>query len=104
MLVKFESNVAGEMLMFADVARRLLQVTGEDQRRGVILAEQMPEIVSRLRQAVATDKPPCRRRRGRERQRRQPGQTCSAVHRIPRADGQEKAGSILWSAARDFGE
>ncbi len=32
MLVKFDSNVAGEMLMFADVARRLLTVAGKECR------------------------------------------------------------------------
>ncbi len=53
MLVRFESNVAGEMLMFADVARRLLLAAGKEcTARGVILAEQVPEIVARLRAAV----------------------------------------------------
>ncbi len=53
MLVKFDSNVAGEMLMFADVARRLLTVAGKEcTARGVITREQIPEIVVRLRQAA----------------------------------------------------
>ena len=50
MLVKFDSNVAGEMLMFADVARRLLTLAGKEcTARGVITREQIPEIVARLR-------------------------------------------------------
>lgn len=57
MLVKFESNVAGELMMFADVARRLLQIAGKEcTARGVILAEQIPGIVARLRAAMAAEK------------------------------------------------
>jgi len=57
MLVRFNSNVAGEMLMFSDVARRLLQCAGKAcGARGVILAAEVPEIVARLRAAVAGDK------------------------------------------------
>lgn len=57
MLVKFDSNVAGEIMMFADAARRLLQVAGKEcTARGVITAEQIPEVVARLRAAVAKEK------------------------------------------------
>jgi len=57
MLVRFNSNVAGEMLMFADVARRLLQCAGKAcSARGVIQAAEVPAIVARLRAAVASDK------------------------------------------------
>lgn len=106
MLVKFESNVAGEMLMFADVARRLLQVAGKEcSARGVILAEQVPEIVLRLRQAVAADQPAPAADDGEE--------SAGVVSLGRRAQpfiefleltAREKDGSIIWSAARDFGE
>lgn len=59
MLVKFNSSVAGELMMFADVACRLLQVAGKAcTARGVITAEQIPDIVTRLRQAVSAEAPP----------------------------------------------
>lgn len=58
MLVKFNSSVAGELMMFADVACRLLQVAGKScTARGVITAEQIPDIVTRLRQAVSAETP-----------------------------------------------
>ena len=57
MLVRFDSSVAGEIMMFADAARRLLQVAGKAcSARGVITAEQIPEVVARLRAAVAREK------------------------------------------------
>jgi hypothetical protein len=106
MLVKFESNVAGEMLMFADVARRLLQVAGKEcTARGVILAEQVPEIVSRLRQAVATDKPA--HAGGEEDENANVvslGRRAQPFIEFLELTAREKDGSILWSAARDFGE
>jgi hypothetical protein len=57
MLVKFDSSVSGEMLMLADVAKRLLQIIGKERTaRGVITTEQLPEALARLRLAVAEEK------------------------------------------------
>jgi hypothetical protein len=57
MLVKFNSSVSGEMIMLAEVAKRLLEVIGkEGTARGVITAEQLPEALKRLRNAVAEEK------------------------------------------------
>ncbi|MBK8525264.1 MAG: DUF1840 domain-containing protein [Betaproteobacteria bacterium] len=57
MLVKFTSNVAGELMMFADVAKRLLTVAGKEcSARGVITFEQIPDIVARLQQVVSAEK------------------------------------------------
>ncbi|MBL8396368.1 MAG: DUF1840 domain-containing protein [Candidatus Accumulibacter sp.] len=55
MLVKFISSTSGQIMMFAPVARQLLEAIGKDcSARGVITTEQLPEAISRLRIA-ATD-------------------------------------------------
>lgn len=57
MLVRFDSSVSGEMLMHAEVAKRLLEIIGKDRTaRGVITTEQLPEALTRLRNAVAEEK------------------------------------------------
>lgn len=54
MLVKFISSTSGQIMMFAPVARQLLEILGKDCRaRGVITTEQLPEALIRLRRAVA---------------------------------------------------
>lgn len=57
MLVKFNSSKAGNMVMFAETARRLFEVMGkEGTARGVFTLEQLPDAIDRLRQAVAEEK------------------------------------------------
>lgn len=57
MLVTFNSSVSGEMLMLAEVAKRLLGLIGKEcTARGVITAEQLPDALARLRHAVAAEK------------------------------------------------
>lgn len=52
MLVQFTSSTSGQIMMFAAIARRLLEVIGKDcSARGVITTEQLPEAITRLRQA-----------------------------------------------------
>ncbi|EXI74897.1 MAG TPA: DUF1840 domain-containing protein [Candidatus Accumulibacter phosphatis] len=54
MLVKFTSSTSGQIMMFAPVARQLLEVVGKDcSARGVITTEQLPEAITRLRRAAA---------------------------------------------------
>ncbi len=54
MLVQFTSSTSGQIMMFAAIARRLLEVIGKDcSARGVITTEQLPEAITRLRQAAA---------------------------------------------------
>ncbi|EXI69555.1 MAG: hypothetical protein AW08_00048 [Candidatus Accumulibacter adjunctus] len=57
MLVKFTSSTSGQIMMFAAVARQLLESIGKDcSARGVITTEQLPEAITRLRQAAAEHK------------------------------------------------
>jgi len=54
MLVTFTSSETGELLMFADVARTLLQALGkETTARGVFTQGEMAHAATALRQAVA---------------------------------------------------
>ena len=56
MMVKFHSMAAGEILMFGDVARRLMELMGkEPAERGVVTVDQLPEAVARLKAAIIED-------------------------------------------------
>lgn len=107
MLVKFNSNVAGELLMFADVARRLLEVAGKEcTARGVILREQIPEIVTRLRAASAADK--AQHPDDANADDEQAANTVSLGRRAQpfieflELTVKEPEGFVLWEAAKDF--
>ena len=57
MLVKLTSNTSGEMIMFAEHARRLFDIIGKEcTARGVFTKEQLPDAIARLRQAVQEDR------------------------------------------------
>jgi hypothetical protein len=56
-LVVFRSKAAGEIFMFAETARRILEILGRsDAARGVITAEQVPDALGRLVAAVEQEK------------------------------------------------
>ena len=57
MLVRLTSNTSGEMIMFAEHARRLFEIVGKEcTARGVFTTEQLPAAIARLRQAVQEDR------------------------------------------------
>ncbi|MGE5472192.1 MAG: DUF1840 domain-containing protein [Bacteroidota bacterium] len=59
MLVRFFSSTTGELLMFADVAKALLQVIGkETTARGAFTPAEMQPAADALRQAVQHAGPP----------------------------------------------
>ncbi|MGZ8253347.1 MAG: DUF1840 domain-containing protein [Burkholderiaceae bacterium] len=56
-LVVFRSKAAGEIFMFAETARRIFQILGRQEApRGVITAEQVPEALRKLVDAVDEEK------------------------------------------------
>ena len=56
-LVVFRSKAAAEIYMFAETARRLLQIIGKtEDERGVIRAEEVDEALTRLSAAVDREK------------------------------------------------
>ena len=56
-LVVFRSKAAAEIYMFAETARRLLQIVGKtESERGVIRAEEAGDALNRLTEAVEHEK------------------------------------------------
>lgn len=105
MLVKFNSNVAGELMMFADVARRLLQAAGKDcTARGVILADQVPAIVARLRQVAAADKVEHAADDDDDPNVVGLGRRAQPFIEFLELTAREKDGFVLWEAAHDFNQ
>lgn len=57
MIVIFKSSVCGDVIMFGDVAARLLKIMGKDaEAKGIITVEQLPDAIARLRAAAMADK------------------------------------------------
>lgn len=56
-LVVFRSKAAGEIFMFEETARRIFEILGRAEApRGVITAEQVPEALQKLVDAVEEEK------------------------------------------------
>lgn len=56
-LVVFRSKAAGEIFMFAESARRILNIIGKPEApRGVISAEQVPDALARLSAAIEEER------------------------------------------------
>lgn len=56
-LVTFSSKVAGDIVMFAENARRIFEIIGRpESSRGVITAAQVPDALQRLTAAVQQEK------------------------------------------------
>jgi len=117
MLVKLTSSTSGEVILFAEHARRLFEILGKDcTARGVFTLEQLPAAMARLRRAVADEK---------EAATRAPAELPARADREKAEDANEhdlavslgqrahpliqlmertqnEGGFILWEAARDF--
>lgn len=108
MLVRFDSNVAGRMLMFADAACGLLRVAGKEcTARGVIRAEEVPEIVIRLRRLVEAERTADSRREGDEATDPEAvslGLRARPFIRFLEQTARKAEGFVLWEAPADFGK
>jgi len=77
-LIVFRSKAAAEIYMFAETARRMLQIIGKpDSDRGVIRPEELDEALSRLTAAVEQEKSELRD----ERARREVDERTADAHR-----------------------
>ena len=57
MLVKLTSNTSGDIIMFAEHARRLFDIIGKEcTAEGVFTKEQLPEAIAKLQHAVKEEK------------------------------------------------
>ncbi|MCX8085648.1 MAG: DUF1840 domain-containing protein [Rhodocyclaceae bacterium] len=61
-LVTFKSQAAADVIYFADVAERLLELIGKvPAKQGIVTVEQLPEAIARLEAAIAADREAHRR-------------------------------------------
>lgn len=58
MLITFKSRADGDVIMFGDVAKSILDIVGKDSSdtRGIITVEQIPAAIEALKTAVVRDK------------------------------------------------
>lgn len=116
MLVRLTSSTSGEIILFAEQARRLFEIIGKEcTARGVFTLAQLPDAVARLRHAVAAEKdaarpvpeaPPADRDQADEAsddpdQAISLGQRAHPLIRLMERTHKD-GGFILWEAARDF--
>lgn len=57
MIVTFQSPASGDVIMFGDVARRMMETMGKEPTdKGIVTVEQLPDAIARLRAAIEADK------------------------------------------------
>ena len=58
MIITFKSRAAGDVIMFGNVAQRMLEIIGKDKDdpKGIVTVEQLPGAIAALRAAMAGDK------------------------------------------------
>lgn len=57
MLIVFKSKAAGDVMMFGDVAERMLALAGKPfERQGIFTVEQLPDAIARLKIAMQESK------------------------------------------------
>lgn len=106
MLVTFTSSETGELMMFADVARVLLQALGkETTARGAFTRDEMAPAASALRQAVArAEAPPVDdgEEAGKEPVVALGQRAWPFIDMLERSARGGPEASIVWKAAADF--
>ena len=113
MLVKFTSSTSGQIMMFAPVARQLLEIVGKEcSARGVITTEQLAEAIASLRRAIAagSERPPADAERpsdeGRQNDEKETPPVGLAQRAYPMIEllewTRKDDGFVLWEAATDF--
>jgi hypothetical protein len=56
-MIVFRSDAAADIMMFDDVAKRMMEIMGREfSTRGILTVEQLPDAIARLRAAVAEDR------------------------------------------------
>jgi hypothetical protein len=57
MIVTFQSPASGDVIMFGDVAQRMMKIMGKEAAdKGIVTVEQLPEAIARLKAAIEDDK------------------------------------------------
>jgi hypothetical protein len=56
-IVIFQSPASGDVIMFGDVAQRMMKLMGKEATdKGIITVEQLPDAIARLKAAIDEDK------------------------------------------------
>lgn len=56
-IVFFKSPAAGDVIMFGDVAHKMMQIIGKDVTdKGIVTSEQLPSAIAALKAAIVADK------------------------------------------------
>jgi hypothetical protein len=56
-MIVFRSDAAADIMMFDDVAKRMMEIVGREfSTRGIITVEQLPDAIAKLRGAIAADR------------------------------------------------
>jgi hypothetical protein len=59
MMITFQSQAAGDVMMFGDVAKQMLRIIGKEPAdKGIITVAQLPAAIAALKEAIAADKAP----------------------------------------------
>lgn len=57
MIITFQSPASGDVIMFGDVAQRMMKLMGKDVTdKGIVTVEQLPDAIARLKAAIEEDK------------------------------------------------
>ena len=57
MIVIFQSPASGDVIMFGDVAQRMMKLMSKDVTdKGIVTVEQLPDAIARLKAAIEEDK------------------------------------------------
>ena len=57
MIVTFQSPASGDVIMFGDVAQRMMKLMGKEAAdKGIVTVEQLPEAIALLKAAIEEDK------------------------------------------------
>jgi hypothetical protein len=57
MIVTFQSPASGDVIMFGDVAQRMMKLMGKEAAdKGIVTVEQLPDAIARLKAAIEEDK------------------------------------------------
>lgn len=109
MLVRFYSSETGELLMFADAAKTLLQAIGkETSRLGTFTQAEMAAAAEALRQAVKAVEPAAVDEGEDENGKKKPPVVVLSQRAWPLIDMLERTSrggtkaNIIWEAASDF--
>jgi hypothetical protein len=56
-MITFRSQAAADVMMFDDVAKRMMELMGKEvAERGIVTVDQLPDAIARLREAIAADR------------------------------------------------